>query len=60
MIMQEETLIPATLFCTHHQIEVSLLHSLHEYGLAEIEQRNEEISYRPISLGDGKATSFAL
>ena len=41
--MQEESLIPATDFCTHHRIEVSLLHSLHEYGLVEIEQRDEEV-----------------
>ena len=43
MIMQEETLIPAAEFCTHHHIEVSFLHSLQEYGLVEIEYRDEEV-----------------
>ena len=41
--MQEETLIPAAEFCTHHHIEVSFLHSLQEYGLVEIEYRDEEV-----------------
>src|SRR5215212_9162765 len=43
MIMQEDALIPATDFCTHHRIEVSFLYSLQEYGLAEIESRDEEL-----------------
>jgi len=34
--MQEENLIPANEFCLHHNIEVSFLYSLQEYGLIEI------------------------
>lgn len=50
--MQEETLIPATKFCTHHRIEVSFLHSLQEYGLVEIEQRDEEVFIPANQLGE--------
>ena len=50
--MQEETLIPATEFCTYHRIEVSFLHSLQEYGLVEIEQRDEEIFIPANQLGE--------
>jgi chaperone modulatory protein CbpM len=34
--MQEENLIPASEFCLHHNIEVSFLHSLQEYGLIDV------------------------
>lgn len=34
--MVPEQMIPANEFCLHHQIEVSFLHSLHDYGLIEI------------------------
>ena len=40
--MQEENLIPANEFCIHHNIEVSFLHLLHEYGLVEVTHKNEE------------------
>ena len=50
--MQEERLIPATEFCTHHHIEVSFLHSLVEYGLVEIENRNEGIFIPSNQLGE--------
>lgn len=33
--MQEENLIPANEFCLHHNIEVSFIDSLKEYGLVE-------------------------
>ena len=33
--MQEENLIPANEFCLHHNIEVSFMDSLKEYGLVE-------------------------
>ena len=41
--MQEENLIPASEFCLHHNIEISFLQSLQEYGLIDIvtiEQRS--------------------
>ena len=34
--MQPENLIPADVYCTHHQIEVSFIQSLHEFGLVEL------------------------
>lgn len=34
--MQEENLIPASEFCLHHNIEISFLQSLQEYGLIDI------------------------
>jgi len=33
--MQKENLIPANEFCLHHNIEVSFIDSLKEYGLVE-------------------------
>ena len=33
--MREENLIPANEFCLHHNIEVSFIDSLKEYGLVE-------------------------
>ena len=33
--MQGENLIPANEFCLHHNIEVSFINSLREYGLVE-------------------------
>ena len=38
--MQEENLIPAKEFCAYHNIEVSFLHSLQEYGLVEITHKD--------------------
>jgi len=34
--MAGENLIPANEFCIHHNIEVSFIHSLQDYGLIEI------------------------
>ena len=34
--MLAETNISGTQFCAHHHIEISFLHSLHDYGLIEI------------------------
>ncbi len=36
--MQERTTISANEFCNHHHIEISFIHSLHDYGLIEIEE----------------------
>ena len=33
--MQKENLIPANEFCLHHNIEVSFINSLQDYGLIE-------------------------
>jgi hypothetical protein len=40
--MQEEDLIPAREFCRHHNIEVSFIHSLNEYGLVQVTIAQEE------------------
>jgi len=34
--MPNEQLIPATDFCTSHDIEIGFIQSLHEYGLIEV------------------------
>jgi hypothetical protein len=34
--MQEEGLIPANEFCSSHNLEISFIYSLHQYGLIEI------------------------
>jgi hypothetical protein len=39
--MQEENLISANEFCLHHNIEVSFIQSLQEYGLVEITTSQE-------------------
>jgi hypothetical protein len=36
MIMANENLIPAQEFCFHHNIEISFIDSLQEYGLLEV------------------------
>jgi len=41
--MNENTMIPATDFCTSHQIELSVLFLLHESQLVTIEQTEQEI-----------------
>lgn len=40
--MQERALISAKAFCTHHHIEISFLHSLHDYGLIDITASEED------------------
>ena len=39
--MQKENLIPAGEFCLHHNIELSFIYSLQEYGLIEITTNQE-------------------
>jgi hypothetical protein len=34
--MTPENLIPATDFCSHHQVEVSFIQTLQDYGLIEL------------------------
>lgn len=40
--MANQDLIPATVFCTHHRIEVSFLRSLHSYGLIALTCTDED------------------
>ena len=42
----EEQLIPAREFCIHHQIEMSFIYSLREYGLVDVisNEGNEYLS----------------
>jgi uncharacterized protein YprB with RNaseH-like and TPR domain len=39
--MENENLIPAQDFCVHYNIEVSFLHTLHDYGLLHVITRNQ-------------------
>lgn len=41
--MQEDSLIPASELCVHHNIEMSFIYSLQEYGLLEMVNREETI-----------------
>jgi len=41
--MQTPKLIPANEFCQHHEIEVSFLQSLDEFGLITITSREESL-----------------
>src|SRR3954466_10392759 len=34
--MEDDQLIPLEIFCVHHEIDFSLIHSLEQYGLIEI------------------------
>jgi len=44
--MQDEQLIPANEFCSHHHVEMNFIYSLQEYGLIEIvrEEENDYVS----------------
>jgi chaperone modulatory protein CbpM len=46
--MQSEDMILASEFCIHHNIELSLIYSLHESGLVEI-IKIEENTFVPVS-----------
>ena len=48
--MTHEELIPAADFCTHHQIEVSFLHSLQDYGLVEMTTVEHNVYLHPEQL----------
>lgn len=50
--MQELNLIPAKDFCLHHNIEVSFIHSLHDYGLIEITATDEDCFLQPEQLDE--------
>ena len=41
--MQEETMVPANEFCMHHNIEMSFIYSLQEYGLVQTTNEGEDI-----------------
>ena len=52
--MQSEQLILVETFCTNHQVEVSFIESLQEYGLVEI-VTEEDVAYLPEStIGDAE------
>ena len=40
--METDELIPASAFCTSHQLEITFLLSLQQYGLIEIETTGEQ------------------
>lgn len=41
--MQENTLIPANELCVHHNIEMSFIYSLQEFGLLEMVSKEENL-----------------
>lgn len=40
--MEERTTISARDYCHYHQIEITFIHSLHEYGLLQVDTINDE------------------
>ena len=40
--MEERKTISAKAFCRHHHIELTFIHSLHDYGLLQLETTAEE------------------
>ncbi|WP_121355081.1 chaperone modulator CbpM [Flavisolibacter nicotianae] len=40
--MEERMFFSGKAFCTHHHIEISFLHSLHDYGLLEVTSSEED------------------
>ena len=46
--MKNEEMVPASEFCIHHNIELSFIDSLREYGMIQTMVK-EEIIYLPIS-----------
>ncbi|MDP4263812.1 MAG: chaperone modulator CbpM [Bacteroidota bacterium] len=46
--MQKEDLIPASEFCSSHNLEISFLYNLQQYGLVEV-TTIEEIIYLPVA-----------
>jgi len=47
--MQKEDMVPASVFCIRHNIELSFIHSLRQYDLIETVLKEEEI-YLPVSV----------
>jgi chaperone modulatory protein CbpM len=43
--MQTEAMIPAIAFCMHHNIELSFIHSLREYGMIETVLMEEKVYF---------------
>jgi len=41
--MEPQQLIPASDFCVYYNIEISFLHTLHEYGLVQVTTENETV-----------------
>lgn len=48
--MQEGTFISAKAFCSHHHIELSFIHSLHDYGLIDVTSAGEDYLLSPEQL----------
>lgn len=44
--MPFEEMIPAREFCIHHQIEISFLHSLHDFGLIVLDAADSDVRLR--------------
>lgn len=44
--MEDDQLIPANEFCVHHQVEISFIYRLKDYGLVELVTK-ESVDYVP-------------
>jgi hypothetical protein len=49
--MEPQHLIPASDFCVHYNIEVSFLHTLHDYGLVHVMVQDENVFIDAEDLG---------
>jgi hypothetical protein len=45
--MATTQMIPAKDFCSHHHIEITFLHSLHDYGLIALVSSDDEVYLEP-------------
>jgi hypothetical protein len=45
--MATTQMIPAKDFCSHHHIEITFLHSLHDYGLIALFSSDDEVYLEP-------------
>lgn len=45
--MEEKNYYSARAFCQHHQIEITFLHSLRDYGLLEAEETADDLLLSP-------------
>ncbi len=52
--MEESELIPVQRFCLHHQVEISFIQSLEQYGLVEITTVEEQAYFTGHQLAEAE------
>lgn len=50
--MEQQTWIPADVFCTHYHVELSLVREIGEYGLVEITTEGDQVMIATDHLAD--------